>query len=169
VTKVAAFEKSEKLGQHMKPLFVKGYVEGRLVQRVMVNGGAGVNVMSMVTFEKLGYHEGELMKMNTSLSAFTGEVTETNGVLSVELTLRSKTLAAAFFVIDVKGCYDLLLGRDWIHANRCVPLVLHQCLIQWVCDDVPLVVAEDHVCIAMTEPQSVVQEGSMACLSGKDL
>jgi hypothetical protein len=30
--KVAAFEKPKKLWQHMIPLFVRGYVEGRLVQ-----------------------------------------------------------------------------------------------------------------------------------------
>jgi hypothetical protein len=24
-----------------------------------------------------------------------------------------------FFVVDVKGRYILLLGRDWIHANEC--------------------------------------------------
>jgi hypothetical protein len=29
--KVASFEKPEKLGQHMKPLFVRGYVKGRPV------------------------------------------------------------------------------------------------------------------------------------------
>jgi hypothetical protein len=75
----------------------------------------------VLTFEKLGYCEGELMKMNTSLSAFTGEVTETKGVLSVELMIGSKTLATAFFMVDVKGRYDLLLGQDWIHTNGCVP------------------------------------------------
>jgi hypothetical protein len=40
---------------HMKPLYVKGYLKGRPVQRIMVDGGAGVNVMSLSTFEKMGY------------------------------------------------------------------------------------------------------------------
>jgi hypothetical protein len=52
--KTTTFEKPEKLGQHMKPLFVKGYLEGRPVQRIMVDGGASVNVMPVVTFEKNG-------------------------------------------------------------------------------------------------------------------
>jgi hypothetical protein len=106
------FEKPEKLGQHMKPLFVKGYLEGRIVQWIMVDGGARVNVMSWVTFEKLGYQEKELMRTNTSLSAFTGDVTEAKGVLAVELTIGSKIMATTFFMVDVKGGYNLLLGRD---------------------------------------------------------
>jgi hypothetical protein len=47
--------------QHMKPLFVKGYVEGRPVQQIMVDGGARVNVMLVATFEKMGFRENELM------------------------------------------------------------------------------------------------------------
>jgi hypothetical protein len=56
--------------------------------------------------------------------------------MSVELTIRTKTLATAFFVADVEGNYSLILGRDWIHANQCVPSMLHQMLLQWVGDDV---------------------------------
>jgi hypothetical protein len=52
------------------------------------------------------------MRTNTSLSSFTGEVTDTKGVLSVELTAGNKMLATTFFVVDVNGRYNLLLGRD---------------------------------------------------------
>jgi thiamine pyrophosphate-dependent acetolactate synthase large subunit-like protein len=81
----------------MKPLFIKGYLQGRPVQCIMVDGGAGMNVMSLSTSEKMGYKETELMRTNTSLSAFTGEVTKTKGVMSVELMVGSKTLATVFF------------------------------------------------------------------------
>jgi hypothetical protein len=50
------------------------------------------------------------MKTNISLSALTGDVTDTRGVLSVELTVGSKTTPTTFFVVDVKGWYNLLLG-----------------------------------------------------------
>jgi hypothetical protein len=39
----------------MKPLFLKGYVEGRPVQKIMVDGRVGVNVMPVATFEKMGF------------------------------------------------------------------------------------------------------------------
>jgi hypothetical protein len=62
------------------------------------------------------------MKTNTSLGAFTGDVTEARGVMLVEVTIGSKTMAMTFFMVRVKGWYNLLLGQDLIHANGCVPL-----------------------------------------------
>ena len=72
--------------------------------------------------------------------------------MNVELTIRSKTLLTIFFVIDGKGSYSLLLGRDWIHANYCVPSTMHQCLIEWHGDDVELVRADESVSIAIANP-----------------
>ena len=71
-----------------------------------------------------------------------GEPILAKGVASMELTIRSKTLATAFFVAEVQGSYNLILGRDWIHANRCVPSSLHQLLIQWVGDEIEVVHAD---------------------------
>jgi hypothetical protein len=99
----AVFQKPEKTRTHMKPLFIKGYLQGHPIQHVMVNGGAGVNVMPLATFEKMVYRQNELMRANTSLSAFTVEVTSTKGVMSVELTVSGKTIAMTFFIVDVSG------------------------------------------------------------------
>jgi hypothetical protein len=85
------------------------------------------------------------MRTNTSLSPFTGEVTNTRGVMSVELMVGSKILATTFFLVDVNGRYNLLLGRDWIHVNGCVPSMLHQCLVQWVGDEAEIAYAEQQV------------------------
>jgi hypothetical protein len=69
-----------------------------------------------------------------SLSGFSGEPTEAKGIVSKELTVGSKTIPTAFFVVDVKGRYNVLLGRDWIHVNGCVPSIVHQCVVQWIGD-----------------------------------
>jgi hypothetical protein len=39
----------------------------------------------------------------------------------MELTIGSKSLATTLFVIEVQGNYSIILGRDWIHANYCIP------------------------------------------------
>ena len=85
------------------------------------------------------------------LNGFTGESTEAKGVISMELTVGSKTLPTAFFVVDVQGNYSALLGRDWIHANRCVPSTLHQTLIQWIDDDIEVVQADTSPCCQSAE------------------
>jgi hypothetical protein len=76
----------------------------------MVDGGARVNAMLVATFEKLGFKENELVRTNTSLSVFIGDVIEAKGVMSVKLTIGSKTMATSFLVVGVKGrCLELHL------------------------------------------------------------
>jgi hypothetical protein len=58
------------------------------------------------------------------------------GVTSVELTIGTKILAANFFVTNIEGNYSLILGRDLIDANQCIPSTLHQMLLQCVGDDI---------------------------------
>jgi hypothetical protein len=111
--KKAVFDKPGEAGRHMRPLFIKGHINSKPVGRMMVDGGASVNIMSNMMFEKLGHREEELKQTNLSLSGFLGEPAEARGILSAELTVRSKTLLTAFFVVEVKGRYNvLLLGRD---------------------------------------------------------
>jgi hypothetical protein len=66
-----------------------------------------------------------------------------------------------FFVVDVKGRYNVLLDRDWIHTNGCVTSTLHQCVIQWINDEVDVVQADEDVYIAIAESQVDIQEGNM--------
>jgi hypothetical protein len=51
----------------------------------------------------------------------------------------------------VQGNYSVILERDWIHANHCIPSTLHQFLIQWVDDDVEVVYANTSICVAMND------------------
>jgi hypothetical protein len=81
----------------------------------------------------------------------------------------SKTIPTAFFMVDVKGRYNVLLGRDWIHVNDCVSSTLDQCVIQWVGEEVEVVQADEDVCIARTVSQVDIQGGKMKCLTGRDL
>jgi hypothetical protein len=104
---------------------------------MLVDGGAIVNLMPYSLYRKLGKQYNELVKANMMLiSVETDSSIKAKGVTSVELSIGTKTLAAAFFVADVEGNYSLIFGRDWIHANECVPSTLHQMLLHWVGDDI---------------------------------
>ena len=131
---------------------MKGLVDGKPMNKMLVDGGASVNLMPYTTFRKLGKGPGDLMETNMMLKDFGGNTSKTQGAINVELTIGSKTLLTTFFVIDGKGSYSLLLGRDWIHANCCVPSTKHQCLIQWHGDDVQMVRADESVSIAIADP-----------------
>ena len=145
---------------------MKGLVDGKPMNKMLVDGGASVNLMSSTTFHKLGKGPEDLMETDMMLKDFGGNMSKTRGAINVKLTIKSKTLLTTFFVIDGKGSYSLLLGRDWIHANCCVPSTMHQCLIQWHGDDVELVHADESVSI--TTADLVFWElGDFECFSSK--
>jgi len=126
--------------QHLKALFVKGRVDGQPVSKILIDGGATINIMPYVIYRKLGKEDQDLTKTDMMLKDFEGNVSPAKGAVCVELTIDGKTLPMTFFVINGKGTYNLLLGRDWIHANYCIPSIMHQCLVQWIGDkieDVP--------------------------------
>jgi hypothetical protein len=74
---------------------------------------------------------------------------EDRGVLSMELVVGSKSLATAFFVIEVQGNYSIILSRDRIHANCCILSTLHQFLIQWINDEIEVVHTDTSAYIAL--------------------
>ena len=45
----------------------------------------------------------------------------------------------------------MLLGRDWIHTNCCVPSTMHQCLFQWDGDEVEVVHADDSSVVSLAD------------------
>jgi hypothetical protein len=163
----AVFEKPEETeNRHLKPLYINGYVNGKPMSKTMVDGGAAVNLMPCATFRKLGRNAEDLIKTNMVLKDFGGNPSETKGVINVELTVGSKTIPTTYFVIDGKGSYSLLLGRDWIHANCCIPSTMHQCLIQWQCNKIEIVPANRTVNVASADLALWEMDG-LDCLSGK--
>jgi hypothetical protein len=167
--KEAAFAKPKESVNHLKPLFVRGNIDGIPIAKMLVDGGAAVNLMPYSLYRKLGKQDDELVKTNMTLSGVgTDSSIKARGVTSVELTIRTKTFAAAFFVADVKGNYSLIRGRDWIHANQCIPSTLHQMLIQWVGDDVEQVHADVSACIAVADAPVLWTYETATCLTGVD-
>jgi hypothetical protein len=61
----------------------------------------------------------------------------------------SKTVQTSFFIINNKSTYTVLLRKDWIHANCCIPSMMHQCLIQWDGEEVEVVHADDSIEISL--------------------
>src|SRR5688572_11209130 len=164
---IATFEKPEdEKRQHLKALFLKGHVNGRPLTRLMVDGGAAVNIMPYAVLRKLGKSDDDLTKIDMILKDFEGNVSPARGTLCVNLTIGSKTLPTTFFIINGKGFYNMLLGRDWIHANCCIPSTMHQCLVQWIGDNIEVVKADSAYSIAAADAQQWSCE-TVRCISGR--
>ena len=97
---------------------MRGHVNGKPVTRMLVDGGAIINLMTYSLYNKFGGQDEDLIKTNMTVSGVGGsEPIGAKGVASMELTIGSKTLATTFFVSEVQGNFNLILGRDWIYAN----------------------------------------------------
>ena len=168
--KEAVFAKPTGAINQLKTLYVRGHIDGVPVSHMLVDGGAIINVMPYALYRKLGKSDGELVKTNMTLSGIGGEnPIEAKGVASMELTIGSKTVATAFFVAEIQANYSLILRRDWIHASLCVPSTLHQCLMQWVGNEVEVVYANESACIATADAPAIWAHDSARCLTGVDL
>jgi hypothetical protein len=90
--KEALFEKTEESSQHLKPLYVRGHIDGKPISKMLIDD--------------------ELVKTNLMLNDVGGNPMDVRGVVSMELTIGSKSLATAFLVIKVQGNYSVIPGRD---------------------------------------------------------
>ena len=74
----AIFDKPVK-HQHLKALYVKGFVDGKPMSKMLVDGGASVNLMPYTTFHKLGKGPGDLIETDMMLKDFGGNASKTRG------------------------------------------------------------------------------------------
>ena len=124
-----------------------------------------MNIMPYVMLCKLRKSQDDLTKTDMMIKDLEGVVSPALGSLCVDLTIGSKTLPTTFFDINGKGSNSLLLGRDWIHANSCIPSTMHQCHTQWIDDVVDIVSADSSFSVASAEAHTVSYD-NMSCFSG---
>jgi hypothetical protein len=78
LTQQAIFDKPDK-HQHLKALYMKGFVDGKLMSKILVDGGASVNLMPYTTFCKLGKGPEDLIETDMMLKDFRGNASKTRG------------------------------------------------------------------------------------------
>lgn len=115
--------------RHLKPLYVTTHLIGQPINKVLIDNGAIVNILPSKMMKVLGKTSEDLIPTEITVGNFTGGCSPAKGVLSIQLQIGNRVTNTTFFVIDACSNYNVLLGRDWIHVNGCVPSSLHQALI----------------------------------------
>jgi hypothetical protein len=108
--KEVVIEKLKESSQHLKPLYIWGHIIGKPISRMLIDCSAVVNLMMYSILKKLGRGDDELVKTNLSLNGVGGNPMEARGVISMELTVGSKSLATTFFIIECKVITVLFLA-----------------------------------------------------------
>ena len=78
VIQQAIFDKPVK-HRHLKALYMKGFVDEKPMNKMLVDGGASVNLMPYTTFCKLGKGPGDLLETDMMLRDFGGNTFKTRG------------------------------------------------------------------------------------------
>jgi hypothetical protein len=92
LTEDAVFKKLENSVNHLKPLHVKGHINGTPIHSMLVDSGAIVNVMPYSLYRKLGGTNEELVKTNMTITGVGGGAPiPARGIANMELTIGSKT------------------------------------------------------------------------------
>lgn len=121
----------ESMKSHLKPLFIRGKLGNMGVNKILVDGGAAVNLMMHYMLKRFGKDDTDTRPRNMVLSNYEGKIETTMGVIQIDLTIGTITRPTMFMVITSKANYNLLLGREWIHGIDAVPSSMHQKITIW--------------------------------------
>jgi len=128
----AVFEKHEfPMTHHLKPLFIQEKSNGVGVNKVLVDGGATVNLLPQSFLTKIGLFDTDLKPHNVVLTNYEGTSGHSLGAVEVELIVGSIKINTMFMVVPSKANFNALLHREWIHGVGEVPSNLHQRIFIW--------------------------------------
>nr|XP_027088706.1 uncharacterized protein LOC113710058 [Coffea arabica] len=137
---------------HNRPLFVSAYVREQKMNRILIDGGSAVNIMSVRAMKELKISSDELSQNRLMIQGFNQGGQRAIGLIRLELFIGELSSSALFHIIEAKTSYNMLLERPWIHENEIISSTLHQCfkycrdgIVKKVtADDKPFTEAETH-------------------------
>jgi len=115
----------DSMRSHLKPLFIQVKVDKIGINKVLVDGGAVVNLMPQSLLKRIGKTDKDLKPHNVILSNYEGKAGHYLGALQVSLTMGTDIRPTLFMVVPSKANFYLLLGREWIHGIGVVPSSMH--------------------------------------------
>ena len=89
---------------------------------VLIDDGSALNVCPLKTTSCLGLR----IEALCLLRAYDNSRREVLGTITLELTIRPMVKKVDFEVLDIASCFNMLLGRPWIHDTEAVPSSLYQ-------------------------------------------
>ena len=92
----------------------------------MVDGRTAINLLHELVLIKFGKTVNQLIKANIAVTNFTRKTSISKGMIMSNAKVGSVNRITPFVVVTSKARYNTLLGKEWIHGARVVPLILHQ-------------------------------------------
>jgi len=99
---------------------------GKIIPLFLVDNGSALNVCPLRTFKCLGLKESDLSPTSNTVRAYDNTRREVMGSIKLVIGASPINPVVEFQVIDIPACFNLLLGRHWLHSIKGVSSSLHQ-------------------------------------------
>jgi len=109
------------------PLCISIALNGIMVDSVLIDTGASINVCPVSTFESLGVDEKDLQKVTTTVTAYDNTKRGARGGVKLQLKLGPVVMMTSFVIMDIVPTFKIILGRPWVRQTMGVPSTIHQC------------------------------------------
>jgi hypothetical protein len=129
--KTISFDEDDMTGvqdPHHDGLVITLYVANHFVRRILIDGGSSVNIIQLEALKKMNIPDSEITSKSSILVGFSGETKSTFGEIKLLVYIKGVSSIQKFCVIDCLSCYNIILGRPWIHDMKAVPSTYHQCV-----------------------------------------
>lgn len=83
--KLIFYKPSRNITQHLKPLYIKVHMEGRPVNRVLIDNWVAVNILPLSMMRKILKVNNDLVPIDVSVYGFLGNTTRIKGVFPLML------------------------------------------------------------------------------------
>ena len=99
---------------------------GKRIPTVLVDDGNALNFCPLKTASYLGLSIEDFVPTDQHVRAFDNSRREVLETITLELTIGPMVKKVDFQVLNIALCFNMLLGRPWIHDTKAVPSSLYQ-------------------------------------------
>ena len=94
---------------------------------VLIDDGSALNVCPLKTTSFLGLSIEDFVSSGQHVRAYDNSRREVLGIVTLELlTIGAMIEKVEFQVLNIASCFNMLLGRPWIHDIEVIPSSLYQ-------------------------------------------
>ncbi|XP_020081023.1 uncharacterized protein LOC109704671 [Ananas comosus] len=113
---------------HNRPLYVTGTSDGEKINRILIDPGSSVNILTLRTLKSLALNVDHLSSEKILIQGFNQHSQKALGSIILPIKFGALRTDVKFYVINADTSYKALLGRPWLHEYNVVPSTLHQCM-----------------------------------------
>ena len=111
---------------HNDPFHITVDAKGKRIPMVLIDNGSALNVCLLKTASCLGLKIEDFVPTDQHVRAYDNSKREVLGIVTLELTIGPMIKKVEFQVFNIASCFNMLLGRLWIHDTKVVPSSLYQ-------------------------------------------